>query len=120
LLEYDHPQHGRFPAATSTPHGDGRISYVGTVPNRALAGDLMRAFLPQRIAAAWSLSLGSPVTITSGRVGDSRRAWFVHNWSGLPQQVTFPCSFLSLSDGTTVSAGATDLDPWSVLALIDA
>ena len=120
LLEYIHPQHGRFPAAASTPHGAGRISYVGTVPNRALAADLMRAFVPQRVADAWSLPLGSPVTVTTGRVGDSRRAWFVHNWSGLPQQVTVPCSFLSLADGTKVPSGATDLDPWSVLALIDA
>jgi hypothetical protein len=79
----------------------------------------MRAFIPQRVADAWSLPLGSPVTVTSGRVGDTRRAWFVHNWSGVPQSVAVPSAFLSLTDGTEVPAGPTDLDPWSVLALID-
>lgn len=119
LLEYVHPQHGRFPAVTTNTHGEGRISYVGTVPNRVLAADLMRAFIPQRVADAWSISLGSPVTVTSGRVGDTRRAWFVHNWSGVPQPVAVPSAFLSLADGTEVPAGPTVLDPWSVLALID-
>jgi beta-galactosidase len=119
LVEYVHPQHGRFPAVTTNAHGEGRISYVGTVPNRVLGADLMRAFIPKRVADAWSIPLGSPVTVTSGRVGDTRRAWFVHNWSGVPQSVAVPSAFLSLADSTEVPAGPTDLAPWSVLAVID-
>ena len=42
IVGYDHPHFGRFPAVVSTEHGRGRITTVGTVPNPALAADLIR------------------------------------------------------------------------------
>ena len=42
IVGYDHPHFGRFPAVVSNEHGRGRITTVGTVPNSALAADLIR------------------------------------------------------------------------------
>ena len=42
IVGYDHPHFGRFPTVVSSEHGQGRITTVGTVPNPALAADLVR------------------------------------------------------------------------------
>ena len=41
IVGYDHPHFGRFPTVVSSEHGQGRITTVGTVPNPALAVDLV-------------------------------------------------------------------------------
>ena len=46
IVGYDHPHFGQFPAVVSTEHGQGRITTVGTVPNPALAADLVRWLAP--------------------------------------------------------------------------
>ena len=46
ILGYDHPHFGRFPAVVSTEHGQGRITTVGTLPNPALAADLLSWLVP--------------------------------------------------------------------------
>ena len=46
ILGYDHPHFGQFPAVVSTEHGNGRITTVGTLPNAALAADLLRWLAP--------------------------------------------------------------------------
>ncbi|HOB81173.1 MAG TPA: beta-galactosidase trimerization domain-containing protein, partial [Ornithinibacter sp.] len=46
LARYVHPQLGRFPAVTTRAHGLGRVTYVGTVPDRTLGADLVRHLVP--------------------------------------------------------------------------
>lgn len=46
LVEYDHPHFGRWPAVTTRRHGEGSVTYVGTVPGRALAHALARWLAP--------------------------------------------------------------------------
>ena len=63
ILGYDHPHFGQFPAVVSTEHGDGRITTVGTVPNAALAADLLRWLAPGS-TSAWD-ALPPSVTVRS-------------------------------------------------------
>ena len=41
LARYEHPRFGAFPAVTSHAVGDGRVTVVGCVPNRALAAGIV-------------------------------------------------------------------------------
>ena len=96
-------------------HGDGRITVLGTVPNPALGAELMRWAVPEPIAAGWSI-VGSPVRVSSGRVTDGGRVWFVHNWSGSDATVTVPAALTDLDSGAALDAGSTiSLAPWSYL-----
>ena len=84
LLGYEHPHLGRWAAVTTHAHGGGRVTYVGTLPDRALAVALGKWLRPS--PDAWA-ERPDTVTVTSARnpAGDtyascrtgrgSRRAW---------------------------------------------
>jgi len=112
LATYEDPHFGRWPAATTHPHGDGRITYVGTVPDPAFARALLNWAAP---TDTWRPSQPS-VTSTSATARDGRRVRFLHNWSWDPVSVPLP--------GTTRDAlseavydGAVPLGPWDVKIL---
>ncbi|MBF4635788.1 beta-galactosidase [Agreia pratensis] len=120
LVTYEHPQFGRFPAVTTTTSGGGKVTYVGTIPNKALAADIVRYVNPTPIAAAWVRGRG--VTIASGTLPDGARVWFIHNWTSLPSTVTPPTAVCDLTSTTTVCYDADapiHLEPWASLALVD-
>lgn len=125
LATYDHAEFGRFAAVTTTAHGEGRITYVGTVPNPALARDLVRWVCPAPVAAQWLAEASVAVTVASGRSraggdGAPRRVWFVHNWSSERGRVVVPRAVSDLLSGGEYGAGTElSLDPWGVLVLAD-
>jgi beta-galactosidase len=88
LAQYDHPHFGRWPAVTTRAHGAGRITYVGTVPNQALARALS-AWLVPHPRSGWR-ALPAGVTATTATAPDGRRVHFVHNWAWNPATVTPP------------------------------
>jgi beta-galactosidase len=47
LAGYDHPHFGRWPAITTRRHGRGRVTTVGTVPDRSLARALVAWLAPR-------------------------------------------------------------------------
>lgn len=113
LARYDHPVFGDYPAITTSAHGKGRITYVGTVPNRALARDLFRHVVAEPLGADWSRS--ESVTLMSGVAGGTRY-FFIHNWSGQVASVTVPADMTELTAGDDVAAGTTvELTPWQSL-----
>ena len=118
LLRYDHPELGRFAAATTATAGVGRITWIGTVPNPALAEDLMRWAAPSRRADAWMRGPG--VTVLSGSLADEGRAWFVHNWSSVASTCTIPVACRDLVSGASYAAGSQlSLDPWSAMTMVE-
>ncbi|WP_165068322.1 beta-galactosidase, partial [Marisediminicola senii] len=88
LAEYLHHTHGDHPAITTTQHGSGRITYVGTLPNADLARDIAAWLVPEPIAGGWAPD--ETVTVSSGAVPSGTRFWFVHNWSGKPATAGAP------------------------------
>jgi beta-galactosidase len=118
VLGYDHPEFGRFPAITTRAVGAGRISYVGTVPNPALAADIARWLVAEPIAAGWIRS--ATVTVASGRASAGKRLWFVSNWSSEAATVTAPHAVTDAVAGETFAAHHTfSLEPWASLVLVD-
>jgi beta-galactosidase len=113
LAAYDHPHFGRWPAITTRAYGEGRITYVGTVPNGPLAIALFRWIAP----ATWT-DLPSSVTATSATATDGRRLQFIHNWSWDTISIKLPNPVHDvLTDATT--NGKLTLGPWDVRILVE-
>ncbi|MFM9553884.1 MULTISPECIES: beta-galactosidase [Streptomyces] len=117
LAAYDHPHFGRWPALTTRRHGAGRITYVGTVPDRRL-GRALAEWLAPTARHGWA-DLPESVTATTGTAADGRRVHIVHNWSWEPASVPAPTDLTDALDDTSVAAGtAVELGPWDVRVLV--
>jgi beta-galactosidase len=119
LAEYEHRHFGRWPAITTRRHGRGRITYVGTVPNTALAGALFRWLVPPGDGASWRDRPAS-VTVTGATARDGRRVRFVHNWSWDPCSIRLSVAVRDVLSGGTRNAGEElALGAWDVRVLVD-
>ncbi|HEY3337054.1 MAG TPA: beta-galactosidase [Propionicimonas sp.] len=117
LVGYEHPHHGRFAAVTTTPAGSGRVTYVGTLPDRVLGAALFTAVLPAPVAGDWSRS--PHVTVFSG-TADGGRVFFLHNWGPAPAEATLPCALTdAFTGGNHPSGHRLDLPAWSVAVLFE-
>ena len=120
LVRYEHPHFGAFPAVTTRTHGAGRVTVVGTVPDRQLASALMAWAMPQRTAETLLAQTSAPVTVTSGSLPDGRRIWFVFNWGWDEVVVELRRAVTVLEDEQTLDAGSeVTLPAWGVTALLD-
>ena len=118
LLRYEHPELGRFAAATTTASGSGRITLIGTIPNPVLAEDLMVWAVPNRRAGTWTRGPG--VTVLSGSLPDEGRVWFVHNWSSVASSCIIPVACRDLISGASYAIGSLlSLDPWSAMTMVE-
>lgn len=103
LVGYRHPHHGDFAAVTDRQAADGRITYVGTVPNRELGVAVLDAVLDAPATGDWVRD--PSVTVLSG-AAPSGRYYFVHNWSGAQATVRTPRPVRDLLSGQAHPAGA--------------
>ena len=120
IAEYDHPWFRTFPAIVTKPHGEGRVTTVGTVPSTELAADLIRWAAPRTIADLLATDRSLPLTVGSGTLPNGRRAWFVFNWSWTAAPLALAGDVEDAVDGTV--HGACDeltIEPWGSLILID-
>ncbi len=116
LASYEHAEFGIHPAVTTRPHGHGRVTYVGTVPNPELARSIAAWATPERESAEWNLP--PEVTLSRG-ISSSHRVWFAHNWSPDPQQIAVPWD---VEDAEThvlqQGASTVTLAPWGAQIFI--
>jgi len=117
LLSYDHPAFAGTAAITTRAHGNGRVTYVGTVPNPQLARDIARWALPHTPRDEWDPS--GAVTVASGQ-GRDGRVWFLHNWSHNEGLATPPVDVTDPTTGIAHPAGvALNLPAWGVQVLTE-
>ena len=115
LARYEHPRLGAFPAVTTRAHGAGRVTYVGTVPDRTFGADLFRHLVPTPVASGWAGD--DSVTVMSGVAGGTR-IYFVHNWSGGTAHAVTPHVVDDLVAGVPLPADhRLTLAPWGCLVL---
>jgi beta-galactosidase len=116
LVRYVHPHYGRFPAITTREHATGRVTYVGTVPDLALARALM-TWAVSDDTSGWRRSSPSQ-TVTSATNRHGERIRFVHNWSWEPSAFTLPEPASDVLTGEMLPAGSPlALGPWDVRVL---
>jgi beta-galactosidase len=120
LAWYEHPHLGRWPAITTHEHGTGRVTYVGTLPDPALARSLASWIAARSLHAnPWS-ARPETVTVTGARARDGRRLRFLSNWSWQPAAVPLPVPVHDLLSGAALDAGAElTLGPWDVRVLVE-
>lgn len=109
---YEHPRFQDFAAITEAAWGEGKISVVGTVPDRVLARSLAKSLLTQRDGEPFS-GLPATVTVSSGVSGDGTRFWFVFNWSWQQQTLEVTSELLDAVSGETLS-DKLSLAAWDV------
>ena len=102
LITFAKTELGAHAAVTTRRSGQGRVTYVATVPNRALARSLGRWLIPARATAEWSAA--STVTVSTGRAR-GRRLAFVSNWAADEAKVTAPFAVRDLVSGHAYAAG---------------
>ena len=103
LVEYAPTELGAKAAITTASFGSGRVTYVGTVPNPALARSIARWLVPETASASWSAV--SPVTVSTGLAGE-RSIAFVHNWSAAEHAVQVPADSIHVETGERFAAGS--------------
>ncbi|TDO56137.1 beta-galactosidase [Kribbella sp. VKM Ac-2571] len=111
LATYEHPT-GRRPIVTSKQFGAGQVTYVGTVPDRALAAALYGE------SRLWAPS----VTALSAVNAAGERLWFVHNWSRTAVVVEPPTAVVPPVpvESGQVALARVELGPWDVQVLKEA
>lgn len=106
---------GARAALTTARFGAGRVSYLPTVPNPALARSVARWLVPDRAVEVWGA--GASVTVVTGVAG-RRRIAFVSNWSSAASEVVVPARMRDLVTGVEHPAGAPLLlEPRSAVVL---
>lgn len=120
LASYVHPRFGQFPAVTTSRYGSGDITVVGTIPNPALAADILSSVLREKVAGAVTADHHS-VTVTSGTASGAR-FHFAFNWGWNERCITLSAPATDAISGEAFPAGAQlRLGPWDVRVLrIDA
>ncbi|WP_448059746.1 beta-galactosidase [Cellulomonas hominis] len=119
LAGYDHPHLQQFAALVTHRHGAGRVTTVGTVPDRAfgrrLGEWLARTSLP---ADPWREARSASVTVHTLRPfpgGTGRPLRVVHNWSWDPVELPLPTAVTDALTGERLGAAQTlALGPWDV------
>lgn len=117
LARLDHPHYGTFAAMTTAPHGAGRVTLVGGIPDEDLARSLARWLAPHRISG-WP-ELPPAVTDMTSRTPDGRQVHVLHNWSWTPTTVSATTPFDDLLGGMAIAPGdPIRLGPWDVRVLL--
>jgi len=117
IISYDHPHFGRFPTVVSNEYGQGQITTVGTLPNPALATDLVRWLISEQ-DPMWA-GLPASVTVHSATNAAGERIHVVHNWSWTPAQFALPREMADILEEGETSIRDLELGPWGVRVLAE-
>ncbi|SEJ58913.1 beta-galactosidase [Demequina mangrovi] len=115
LLTYGSGIYAGQPAVTTHAFGEGRVTYVGTVPDRALAAEVLGRACPSGVSADWEADV--TVTVASGTTATAR-VWFVSNWSPDPAGFTVPREMTRGGDAVGARA-RVDLAAWTCTVLVE-
>lgn len=93
---------GAHAAITSRVVGDGRVTYVGTVPNSPLSRSLGRWLVPDTAHLRWAAP--AEVSVTTGSA-DGREIAFISNWSAEVRAVRVPADVSDAISGENFVVG---------------
>lgn len=119
LATYQHAFLGDFAAATTHPHGDGRMTVLGCFPDRRLAASLARwAAAVSLPADPWVDALRPTQSHLSCRTTDGRILHVLHNWSWTPSCYRLPEAAGRLSGDVLATGAVVPLGAWDVVVLL--
>ncbi|NMM99141.1 beta-galactosidase [Bifidobacterium olomucense] len=116
LCQYEHPFFSGFAAATTHQTGAGRVTVVGTIPNRELMTSIYDVVLAP--ASVWSdCCKDTAVTHTSAVNENGDRLHALFNWSWDCERITLPSPCSPANGGEPVQEVL--LRPWDVRILAE-
>ncbi len=120
LATYEHPHFGRYAAVTTQAIGDGRITYVGTNPDRALSASLFSWIADASgITDVWRDAMSSTTHVTHATNEAGEALVFLHNWAWDASTVIAPVTCRDLTTGDVVPAGSPmTLHSWDARILV--
>jgi beta-galactosidase len=99
VAEYEHPFLKSFPAVTTRSVGAGRMTWIGTLPDRDTMRRIMAWAVEERgsstLASRWQ-DLPDSVAVQSSMRLDGTRLWFLTNHSWNPTTITPPAPMQTL------------------------
>ncbi|MGW9113461.1 beta-galactosidase [Microbacterium sp. NPDC055683] len=118
IASYVHPHHGRWPAVTTAAHGRGRVTYVGTVPDLALARAIADWAVAQGAGEPGWRPAGPTQSVQNARNAHGQTLHVVHNWSWEPSSYPVPEAAEDVLSGERLPAGSElRLGAWDVRVL---
>jgi beta-galactosidase len=114
LWRYEHPFLGSFVALASRAVGEGRLSWVGTLPDRASAASLLSWAVSERGLSPAVAELGqlpASVRANTAVAAGGHRIWCVANHGWAPAAVSLTRPVEDLAGGEELS-GTLELGPW--------
>ena len=122
IAGYDHRHLGQFAAVTTNVHGAGRVTTIGTIPDRTMGralGDWLAATSlpddPWRAGRTASVTVHTMDGVATPSATSMR---VVHNWSWDPAEMTMPSPVTDALTGERFAEGAVlVLGPWDVRVL---
>jgi beta-galactosidase len=121
LARYEHPHLREYAAVTTNHHGAGQVTYIGTVPDRALSRTIAEWLVSTSVAPdPWRQPPHSSVRCTAAITADGSVLRVVHNWSWNHAQLTVPRAAADVLSGGELAAGDTvQLGSWDVRVLVE-
>jgi beta-galactosidase len=119
LAWYDHPHHGRFPAAVTHAWGAGRVTWCGTLPNEAFACGLAGWAMQRAGIQTTHAGLPRCVRSNTAHAADGRRIHFFMNWSWDAQTIHPDVGGQDIFTGAPVRANEPlTLGGWDVRIIV--
>ncbi len=120
LASYLHPHLKRWPAVTTRRTGTGRVTYVGTIPDRSFGRSIAGWVAATSLAAdPWRLS-GGPLTSIGAQTAGRDRLHVVSNWGWEPQSFMLPAAACNLLTDERLARGdRLDLGAWDLAVLVE-
>ena len=121
LAGYDHPHLAQFAAVTTNGTARGRVTNVGTVPDRTLSRGLADWLAATSLPAdPWRAARPPTVTCTRATRRASRPFDSCTTGAGSPPSTSCPAAVRDLLGGECLDAGATlTLVAWDVRILVE-
>lgn len=117
LARYDHHFFGAYPAITRNRHGEGTLTYEGSVLSDALQRAVLRDVLGLAGLLGPEQELPAPIRVRAGRGGAGHVQRYYLNYSGSEQRFRYPHAVgVDLLSGAEVASGAdVTLGPWDLV-----
>jgi beta-galactosidase len=120
LASYLHPHLRRWPAVTTRRHGDGRVTYVGTLPDRPFARSIADWIAATTLPAEPWRTVSGSLTRAGARSAAGERLHVISNWSWDPQTFVLPDPACNLLTDARLAAGHhLELGAWDVAVLVE-